>query len=87
MCQCTPTPDKGTPMFERAYELANLVGECRTVARSVPDVMPDGLGEFTLDKLQQISDLATVVARLIGIAEDLAHAIASDLRDVHLKGE
>lgn len=84
MCQCTPTPEAGIPLFHRAYALANLLGECRTVARTVPDVIPDGLGEFTLDKLQQISDLASVVARLVGTAEDLAYAMASDLHDVYL---
>lgn len=87
MCQCPPASEEGAPLFHRAYDLANLIGECRTVARTVPAVIPDGLGCLTLDKLQQISDLASVVARLIGTAEDLAYAIASDLHDVYSEGE
>jgi hypothetical protein len=81
--QPTPTPLAGAPLFHRAYDLALLIGDCRSVALALPAVIPDGDQEVTLDVLQHITNLASAVGRLLGPAEDLAYALGSDLHDLH----
>lgn len=81
--QPTPTPIAGAPLFHRAYDLAALIGDCRSVALALPAIIPDGSETMTLDRLQHLTNLASAVSRLLGPAEDLAYALGSDLHDLH----
>lgn len=81
--QPTPTPLAGAPLFHRAYDLATLIGDCRSVALALPAIIPAGPQELDRTQLAHIQGLASVIGRLLGPAEDLAYAIGSDLHDLH----
>jgi hypothetical protein len=83
MCHLPITPLAGAPLFHRAYDLAVLIGDCRSVALALPAVIPAGTDDFDLRKLAHIQNLASAVSRLLGPAEDLAYALGSDLHDLH----
>lgn len=78
-----PIPTAAAPLFCRAYDLAALIGDCRSVALALPAIIPDGRAELTLEHLEHLSNLASAVGRLLRPAEDLAYALGSDLHDQH----
>lgn len=86
MCtQATPAPDTGNPLFHTAYDLANLIGDCRAIAEALHGIVPDRAENMTLDQLGRITSLASVVGRLINQAEDQAYDLGSKLHDLHLQ--
>lgn len=85
MPQPLPTPAAGAPLFHRAYDLAALIGDCRSIALALPAVIPAGPQELDRTQLEHIQGLASAIGRLLSPAEDLAYALGSDLHDVFLK--
>lgn len=83
MCHCTVTPESGKPLFHAAYDLANLIGDCRAIAEALPAIVPTRVEELDLNGLSRIASLASVIGRLINQAEDLAYELGSDLHDLH----
>ena len=85
MTQATPTPEAGTPLFHTAYDIANLIGDCRAIAEALHGIVPERVEGLTLDQLTRITSLASVVARLVNQAEDQAYDLGSQLHDLHIE--
>lgn len=84
MCQSTTTPESGNkPLFHTAYDLANLIADCRAIAEALPAVIPVRAEEMTLDIVSRISGLASALGRIINTAEDRAYDLGAALHDLH----
>lgn len=82
MSQNTPAPLR--TLHQRAYEVAGIITDCRYIASTLVDVVPESVHSISVHDLSRLQGLASAVARLMQTAEDAADALASDLHDVHI---
>lgn len=79
-----PKPLPLPALYQRAYDVAGIVSDCRQIASTLQEVVPDSLHGISADDLGRLGGLASAVARLMQSAEEAADAVASDLHDLHI---
>ncbi len=80
----TKPPAPLRTLHQRAYEVAGIVCDCRYIASTLCDVVPESIHHISIDDLGRLQGLASAVDRLMKSAEVAADALASDLHDVHI---
>lgn len=71
-------------LYQRAYDVAGIVSDCRHIASTLCDIVPDTILGISIDDISRLGALASAVARLMQTAEEAADAVASDLHDLHI---
>ncbi len=71
-------------LYQRAYDVAGIVSDCRHIASTLADVVPDTIHGISVDDIGRLQGLASAVTRLMAKAEEAADAVASDLHDLHI---